>query len=115
MLQTPGGPSHGQSMPMVDPPGSQRHPSGYSQPGYGYNSAPRAGPSSFMPPSNRALAHSRSATLLDERPPPPEGRQLRPRPSLSSTIPPPSSTTDRSMSPTDAAYAKSRRHASGRH
>ncbi|KAJ7315361.1 hypothetical protein DFH08DRAFT_715714 [Mycena albidolilacea] len=109
------GPSRGASMvPMIDPPALQRRASAYSQPGYGQVyapvdpalNAPPAGPSSYYVPS------SRSATLVDTKTP---GRTLRPRPSLSATGLPPSSASSGPASPTDEAYAKSRRRAQGRH
>ncbi|KAF8156304.1 hypothetical protein K438DRAFT_1732429 [Mycena galopus ATCC 62051] len=113
----PGGGSHSRAVPMIDPPASQRRPSAYGQPGYSQayvpiNPAQSSGPSSLMPPPGHALSHSRSAIPLDAKP---SGRLLRPRPSLSSTMLPPSSITGGPVSPTDEAYAKSRRRASGRH
>jgi hypothetical protein len=105
-------------MSMIDPPASQRRQPTYSQPGYGQaayqvdpalNAGPSAGPSSYYaPPSGRALAHSRSATPLDTKPP---GMSLRPRVSAAAL---PSSSSGAPVSPTDEAYSKSRRRSQGR-
>ncbi|KAJ7082943.1 hypothetical protein B0H15DRAFT_435491 [Mycena belliarum] len=108
---------------LIDPPMPQRRTApNYRQPAYGqgYNPiepAPQAGPSRVSDYGSSHYDHGqRPVTPVDARTLRPEhsGRTLRPRPSLMSSGLPPSSASGAPLSPTDEAYAKSRRRAPGR-